>query len=148
MTTATATKETVREAMTTNPATVTRSDSLHRAANLMVEHDCGSIPVVDGDKVVGMITDRDIVIRTVAEKQDPSTRSVGDVMSTGVTVVRDDESLSRAFELMSSKKVRRLPVVDSGDKLVGILAQADMALDSSQDQQLASTVERISTPGR
>lgn len=146
--TETQTREHVRDAMTRNPATATRSDSLHRAASLMVEHDCGAIPVVESGKVVGIITDRDIVVRTIAEKRDPSSRTVGDIMSHDVAVVRDDESLAKAFSLMSRNKVRRLPVVDSSDKLIGILAQADLALESDQDRELADTVERISEPGR
>lgn len=146
--TETQTREHVRDAMTRNPATATRSDSLHRVASLMVEHDCGAIPVVESGKVVGMITDRDIVTRTIAEKRDPSSRTVGDIMSQDIAVVRDDESLSKAFGMMSRNKVRRLPVVDSSDKLVGILAQADLALDSDRDSELADTVEKISAPGR
>lgn len=144
----TASSETVRRAMTPNPSTVTENDTVTRAAELMVENDCGAIPVVEGREVRGMITDRDIVTRVVAKKADPGSKRVSEVMSSGVFTVREDDSLERAFEVMSQHKVRRVPVVNAQGELTGIVAQADMALDSRQDQRLASTVEDISEPNR
>ena len=138
--------ETVRRAMTPNPATVTENDTVIRAAELMVEHDCGAIPVVEGREVRGMITDRDIVTRIVARSADPGTKRVSEVMSSGIHTVREDDSLDRAFEIMSQHKVRRLAVVNANGELTGMLAQADMALDSQQDRRLADTVEQISEP--
>jgi CBS domain-containing protein len=139
--------ETVRQAMTPDPATVRPSDPLIRAAELMAECDCGALPVVDGTKLVGMITDRDIVTRIVAKKADPGDKRVSDAMSEGgVHTIGQDESLERAFKLMAEHQVRRLPVVDDNGELVGMLAQADLALDSDQDERLGQTVEQISEP--
>lgn len=140
--------ETVRRAMTANPATVSENDTVVRAAELMLEHDCGAIPVVEGRTVRGMITDRDIVTRLVAKKIDPGSRRVSDAMTEGIQTIREDDSLNKAFEMMSQHKVRRLPVVNAEGELTGMLAQADMALDSSEDRRLADTVETISAPER
>ncbi|MBW3672253.1 MAG: CBS domain-containing protein [Acidobacteria bacterium] len=138
----------VRKAMTSNPATCSENDTVIRAAELMVEHDCGAIPIVEGRTVKGMITDRDIVARVVAKRADPGDKRVSEVMSEGVQTIREDESLERAFEMMSQHKVRRLPVVNSNGELTGMLAQADLALDTKQDSRLADTVEEISEPNR
>lgn len=140
--------EMVRKAMTSNPATCSENDTVIRAAELMVEHDCGAIPVVEGRTVKGMITDRDIVARVVARRTDPGDKRVSEVMSEGVQTIREDDSLDRAFEVMSQNKVRRLPVVNSNGELTGMLAQADLALETSQEQRLADTVEEISEPER
>ncbi len=140
--------ETVRKAMTASPATVGENDTVVRAAELMVEHDCGAIPVVEGRTVRGMITDRDIVARLVAKKIDPGSKRVSDAMSSGVQTIREDDSLQKAFQMMSQHKVRRLPVVNAQGELTGMLAQADMALDSNEDRRLADTVETISEPDR
>lgn len=140
----TSSSETVRRAMTRNPASVTREDSLTHAAELMRDHDCGAIPVVEGRRPVGMITDRDIVMRVVAEKTNPADRRVSEAMTEGVQMIREDESLDRAFETMSQHRIRRLPVVNAEGELTGMLAQADLALDSRQDRRFADTVEDIS----
>ncbi|MDX1582299.1 MAG: CBS domain-containing protein [Thermoanaerobaculia bacterium] len=136
--------ESVRSLMTRNPASVTRDDPLHTVGRLMVEHDCGALPVVDGKRVTGMITDRDIVTRIVAEKTDPATRRVKDAMSDGAQTIREDQPVNRAFEIMSQHKVRRLPVINENGELTGMLAQADLATESERDTAVGRTVEEIS----
>lgn len=136
----------VRDAMTRNPSTVTQDDTLRRAAELMVECDCGAIPVVDGRRVIGIITDRDIVIRAVARGEDPQSIRVQEAMSEGIECVYEEDSVDRAFDLMSRHQIRRLPVLNANDELIGMLAQADLALDTGEEQRVGETVEEISEP--
>lgn len=140
----------VRDVMTRNPRTVRRDDSLEEAARLMRECDCGAVPVVDDDrrKPVGIITDRDIVVRSIGEGKNPSDLRVSDCMSSNVFTVQEDDSLQRVFDVMSDHRVRRVPVVDRNERLVGIIAQADVALKSDQEQRVEQTVENISKPSR
>jgi CBS domain-containing protein len=116
----------VRDVMTANPACVSPSQSLAEAARILRDEDVGSLPVCEDDRVIGIVTDRDIVIRAVADGSDPRMQSVGDVASRDVRTVDPDTSLDEALKLMASSQVRRLPVVEDG-RLVGVLAQADIA---------------------
>lgn len=138
--------QSLRDVMTKNPATVTANDDIRQAARLMKENDCGSLPVVDGNRVRGMITDRDIVIRLIAEGRNPVDAKVSDAMTSEAHSVRENESLDRVFRLMSQKQVRRVPVVNDRDELIGIVAQADIALEGRNDERVGETVERISEP--
>lgn len=116
----------VRDLMTERPTTVSPSQSVVEAARLLRDEDVGSLPVCEDDRVIGMITDRDIVVRGVADGNDPRQLSVQDVASRDVQTVEADESLDEALTLMARAQVRRVPVVESG-RLVGMLAQADIA---------------------
>jgi CBS domain-containing protein len=116
----------VRDLMTENPACVSPSQSIAEAARILRDEDVGSLPVCEDDRVIGIVTDRDIVIRAVAAGSDPRTLSVADVASRQVQTVDPNESLDEALELMATSQVRRLPVVKDG-RLVGVLAQADIA---------------------
>src|SRR5438552_11385690 len=118
----------VRAAMWRAPRSVGESTSVQQAGRLMEEEDVGSLPVVEDDRLVGIVTDRDIVVRGVAERSDVSALSVKDVASHQLTTVEPDQNLDEALQLMAQQQVRRLPVVDDG-RLVGILAQADVARD-------------------
>src|SRR2546423_12151627 len=117
----------VRDAMTEDPHAIGASASVVEAARLMREEHIGSLPITDDEQLVGMITDRDITTRVVAEAADPRMTSVGDVYSRDLISVEPDKDLEEALQLMARHQVRRLPVVENG-RLVGIIAQADIAL--------------------
>jgi CBS domain-containing protein len=138
--------QSVRDAMTENPRSIGASASVVEAARLMREGDIGSLPITDDEKLVGMITDRDITTRVVAEASDLATTSVGDVYSQDLISVEPDKELEEAVQLMARHQVRRLPVVENG-RLVGIVAQADVALALRENEQkTGELVEAISEP--
>ena len=139
-----------KELMTTNPACCTPEATAQQVAQLMEENDCGCIPVVeDGESrfLVGVITDRDLALRGVARGRSPET-PVKDLMSTDVSAVRPEDPIARVEELMADLQVRRVPVIDDDGCCVGIIAQADLALDEDEtsDAELGQVVERISEP--
>jgi CBS domain-containing protein len=133
----------IKELMTVKPRTVKTGDSIVDAAKLMKGEDTGVAPIVDGDRLVGVITDRDIAIRVVAEGRDPQSTKVEEVASRNLVTVDPQQDLDEALRLMAQHQVRRLPVVEEDGKLVGILAQADVArhADSSRTGEV---VEEIS----
>jgi len=134
----------VQDAMTADPVTISRSNSVIDAARLMESADVGSVPVVDGGTPVGIVTDRDIAIRVVAQGKDPAGTSVGDIATDQPYYVHPDQDLDEAIELMAYRKVRRLPVVDDG-QLVGMLAQADI-VHEVKEKKAAHVIEEISEP--
>jgi CBS domain-containing protein len=134
----------VRDAMTEDPRSIGASASVVEAARLMREDDIGSLPITDDEKLVGMITDRDITTRVVAEAADPGMTAVGDVFSRDLISVEPDKDLEEALQLMARHQVRRLPVVENG-RLIGIVAQADIAL-SENETKTGELVEAISEP--
>ena len=134
----------VRDAMTENPRSIGKSVSVVEAARLMREQDIGSLPITDDEKLVGMITDRDITMRVVAEGGDPQATSVEDVYSQDLISVEPESDLDEALRLMARHQVRRLPVVENG-RLVGIVAQADIALKANETRT-GELVEAISAP--
>jgi CBS domain-containing protein len=134
----------VRDTMTGNPHSIGASASVVDAARLMREKHIGSLPITDDEQLVGMITDRDITTRVVAEAADPTMMSVGDVLSGDVISVEPDQDLDEALRLMARHQVRRLPVVEDG-RLVGIVAQADIAL-REDEKKIGVLVEAISEP--
>ena len=138
--------QSVRDTMTENPRSIGASASVVEAARLMREGDIGSLPITDDEELVGMITDRDITMRVVAEAADPTTTPVGDVYSRDLISVEPDNDLEEAVQLMARHQVRRLPVVENG-RLVGIVAQADVALALRENEQkTGELVEAISEP--
>jgi CBS domain-containing protein len=134
----------VRDAMTENPRSIAASASVVEAARLMREAHVGSLPITDDETLVGMITDRDITTRVVAEATDPNTTSVEDVYSRDLISVEPDQDLEDALQLMARHQVRRLPVVEN-NRLVGIVAQADIAFAESE-KKTGQLVEAISEP--
>jgi CBS domain-containing protein len=132
----------VRDVMTSNPTTCTVEASVADAAKVMAQEDVGPIPVMEGARLVGILTDRDIVVRVVAEGRDPQSTTVGEVASTDLATVSPDENLDRALQLLAEQQVRRLPVVD-GETLVGVVAQADIARQGD-DSTTGQVVEQIS----
>jgi CBS domain-containing protein len=133
----------VRDAMTEDPRSIGASASVVEAARLMREQHIGSLPVTEDERVVGMITDRDITTRVVAESAVPETTSVGDVYSRELISVEPDDDLDEALRQMARHQVRRLAVVEDG-RLVGMVAQADIAL--KDNERTGELVEAISEP--
>jgi CBS domain-containing protein len=134
----------VREAMTPYPRAVEPATLLSEAAQLMKQEDVGSLPVVENGRLIGMLTDRDIVTRAVAESVDVGACRVGDVASRELVTVEPEQGLDEALRLMAQHKVRRLPVVE-GERLVGILGQADVAFES-KEKRVGEVVEQITEP--
>lgn len=137
----------VRHAMTESPRAVTPETNAREAAGLMRTEDVGVLPIVDGDDLVGLVTDRDLVIRIVAEGQDPSSVRVGDVATTTPVTVTPDTRLSDARELMERHQIRRLPVV-KGKQLVGILSLGDVAWADASRREVGDTLKGVSESDR
>jgi len=133
-----------REIMTRNVKTANRETSLREVAVLMREGDMGAVPVVENGKLVGIVTDRDIVVRAVAEGKDVST-VIGDVMTTEIFASKENDFVFEAIRLMGDKQVRRIPVVNDEGELVGIIAMADVALETEDEREIAETLEEISS---
>src|SRR5918998_4572885 len=133
----------IREVMSSNPSAIEADKPVADAAKLMRDEDVGLAPVVEGDRLVGTLTDRDIAIRVVAEGRDPQSTTVREVASTDLVTVDPQQELSEALRLMAQHQVRRLPVVEEDGRLVGIVAQADIARQAD-DRQTGEVVERIS----
>ncbi len=135
-------KETVRDAMTPAPTVVSRETTAVEAARSLAADNVGSLPVVDGDELVGIVTDRDLVVRVLAKDLDPHQVPVADVCTESPVVAAPDDALDVALQRMAEAQVRRLPVVEGG-RVVGILAQADVARTASQGDT-GAMVEEIS----
>ena len=135
--------QSIREAMTSNPRTVEPSAPIADAARVMRDEDTGIVPIVEGERLTGTITDRDITIRVVAEGKDPQSTTVGDVASKDLVTIDPQQDLDEALRLMAQHQVRRLPVVEEDGRLVGILSQADVAT-TGDERRVGETVEQIS----
>ena len=133
----------IRDVMTPNPRTVTPNDSIQNAARIMRDEDTGAVPVVENGRAVGIVTDRDIVVRAVAEDGQLN-RPVREIFTGGVVSATPDMSTREASELMSEHQVRRLPVVDDDDRLVGIVSIGDLAVKEGRDARTGETLENIS----
>jgi CBS domain-containing protein len=132
----------VQDAMTADPVTIGRSNSVVDVARLMESADVGSVPVVDGGTPVGIVTDR--AIRVVAKGKDPNVTQVGEIATDQPYYVEPEQDLDEALELMAYRKIRRLPVVEDG-QLVGMLAQADV-VHEVKEKKAAHVIEEISQP--
>lgn len=130
--------------MSRSVKTATRETSLKEAAILMRAEDVGAIPVVENGKLIGIVTDRDIVIRAIAEGQDSKT-NIGDVMTTEIFSVKESDFVFEAIRLMGDKQIRRIPVVNDAGELAGIIAMADVALEMEDEHEIAETLEDISS---
>ncbi|HEV8485897.1 MAG TPA: CBS domain-containing protein [Blastocatellia bacterium] len=138
----------VRDIMTRNPACCTTDTKLQEVAILMVNHDCGEAPVVDSKKtmkLVGVITDRDITIRSVAEGKNPLEMTAGDCMSSPCVTVTPEMSVEECCTVMEENKVRRVPVVDESGSCCGIVAQADIAQHATK-KETGAVVKSVSQP--
>jgi len=137
-----------REIMTTDPVFCVPGDTVNKAALLMKTEEVGPIPVVTDQqtkRLVGIITDRDLAVKVVAEALDARTTTVEEVMTTGVIACHADDDLRKALGAMEDHQVRRIPVVDDGDHIIGIIAQADIATRVKQPERTAEVVKEIST---
>ena len=138
-----------QEIMTRNPKTVTPESTLTEAARLMKDGDVGIIPVVESSgsrKLVGVVTDRDIAVRHVAEGHDSADCPVREAMSSSLVTARTDDDIERVMETMGREQLRRIPVVDERGELVGIVAQADIAREAHDEKRVEDTIEKISRP--
>lgn len=137
----------VKDIMTKNVAYVNPAASLVETAQLMQKHNVGVIPVCDRNGVVGIVTDRDIVVRNIASGKNPQQTQVKDVMTPGVQTVTPEMDINEVTRLMSSNQIRRVPVVDN-NTLVGIVALGDVATDAKFDTEVAETLTEISAPSK
>lgn len=140
-----------RDIMTESPTVVTPETSAQDAARLMQDNDCGSLPVVESRnsmKLIGIVTDRDLALRILGRGQDPNT-PIREAMTRNVSSVKLDDDLDELEHLMSSQQVRRVPVCDDQGRVIGIVAQADLAreLKSVGSKDFSRVVEKISQPG-
>ncbi|MCB1024288.1 MAG: CBS domain-containing protein [Acidobacteria bacterium] len=136
-----------REIMTKNPSTATEDVSLQDVAILLKDGDIGILPIVEGEskRLVGLITDRDIVVRAVAEGKSVTETRVGDVMTAEVFSAGPDDFAFEAVRTMGDKQVRRVPIVDDEGILLGIVSMADIALEMEDHAEIAETLEEISS---
>jgi len=133
----------IRDVMTSNPCTIDAGKDIVYAAKMLKDEDVGVAPIVEGDQLIGVLTDRDIAIKVVAEGKDPQTTKVRDIASKDIVTIDPQQNLDEALRLMAQHQVRRLPVVEEDGKVVGIVAQADIALESD-DSKTGELVEQIS----
>jgi CBS domain-containing protein len=133
----------IREVMTSKVCSIDAEKPVAYAAKMMRDEDVGLAPIVEGDHLVGTLTDRDIAIRVVAEGRDPEATKVRDVASTDLVTIDPQQDLDEALRLMAQHQVRRIPVVEEDGRLVGVLAQADVARQAD-DRKTGEVVEQIS----
>ena len=132
----------VQEVMTPNPRTVGPDDTLQQAAQIMRDEDTGVVPVVEDGRVIGVVTDRDIVIRAVADGDYECT--IDDVVSDDVICATPEMTTAEAADLMAEHQIRRLPVTDDDERLVGIVSLGDLAVKEGRDSRMGETLENIS----
>jgi CBS domain-containing protein len=135
------------EVMTKNPACCLQDDTVLKAAGLMKSENVGSIPVVENEqtrKLIGIVTDRDLTLKIVAEGRDAKSTKVDAVMTHKVVTCRAEDDLQKALDAMAEHQLRRIPVVDNDNKIVGIIAQADVATRVDQPEKTAQMVKEIS----
>jgi len=135
----------ISEVMTTDLETVSADQTAREAAAFMLRADAGSIPVCEGDKVIGMITDRDIAVRGIAEGRGPDT-PVSELMTESIICAHEDDDVQEVARRMSDEQVRRLPVIDSDERLVGIVSLGDLARETA-GEAAQQALEGVSAPG-
>ena len=135
--------QSIKDVMTSDPCTIDADKSVAYAAKMMRDEDVGVAPIVESDKLVGMLTDRDIAVRVVAEGKDPERVTVREVASKQVVTVDPQQDLEEALRIMAKHQVRRLPVVEEDGRLVGVVAQADVAREGD-DAETGQLVQEIS----
>jgi len=135
--------QSIKDVMTSDPCTIDADKSVAYAAKMMRDEDVGVAPIVESDKLVGMLTDRDIAVRVVAEGKDPERVTVREVASKQVVTVDPQQDLEEALRIMAKHQVRRLAVVEEDGRLVGVVAQADVAREGD-DNETGQLVQEIS----
>ena len=136
-----------KEIMTKDPVCCLPDDEVQKAAELMKDEDVGVIPIIEDEDtktLLGIVTDRDLALRVVAEGRDIASTRIKDVMTTGAVSCRPDDDLQKALDAMEENQVRRIPVIDSNQKLIGIISQADVATRLAEPKKTAEVVEEIS----
>jgi CBS domain-containing protein len=136
----------LKEIMTREVNVIPPEATLKKAAEKMKNLDVGPLPVCDGEWLVGMLTDRDIIIRAVAAGRDPSTTKVRDVMTPEVVYCFEDQNVEEAAQLMEENQIRRLPVLNRNKWLVGIVSLGDLAVDTGDRQLVGKVLEQVSEP--
>jgi CBS domain-containing protein len=135
------------EVMTKNPVCCLQNDTVLKAAELMKSENVGSIPVIENEqtqKLIGIVTDRDLTLKIVAEGRDPKSMKVDAVMTHKVVTCRAEDDLQKALDAMAEHQLRRIPIVDANHRVVGIIAQADVATRVDQPEKTAEMVKEIS----
>lgn len=135
----------VKDVMTKSIASVNINDNVERAAQLMKEYNIGSVPVCDGQKVIGILTDRDIALRSVAEGMNGKVQSVRDVMTSNPVIANPDTDIQDAARIMSERQIRRLPVVEN-NSLIGMISLGDLAVEPKLEQSAEEALKNISEP--
>jgi len=138
----------IEQIMTRNVEIIRPHTTVRAAAQKMRDLDVGSLPVCDGERLQGMLTDRDITIRATAEGRDPDSTQAMDVMTTEVYYCYDDQDVEEAAQVMEEKQIRRLPIVDRHKKLVGIVSLGDIAVDMNQERLAGEALTEISRPAK
>jgi CBS domain-containing protein len=136
----------LRDVMTRDVDVVRPDASIREAAGKMRSIDVGLVPVCDGQRLVGMVTDRDIAVRAVADGRDPNTTRVQEVMTPDIAYCFEDEDVDRAATTMEERQVRRLPVLDADKRLVGIVSLGDLAVGTRDSDRVGQTLEEVSAP--
>lgn len=136
----------VRDVMTEHAQCISPNESIQAAAQSMRTLDVGALPVCENERLTGIITDRDIVVRGVCEACDPKTTRIGDVMTPHITFCFDDQDIEEAAKLMRQKKIRRLAVLDREKRLVGVVSLGDLAVESGDEHLAWETLERVCEP--
>jgi CBS domain-containing protein len=136
----------INEVMTPNAECISPDATLHEAAARMKTLDVGSLPVWDGSRLVGMLTDRDITVRSVSDGQDPRKQQVREIMTSEVTFCFTDQDVTEVAKLMQDKQIRRLPVLDRDRRLAGIVSLGDLAVEAGDDRLMGQVLEGISEP--
>jgi CBS domain-containing protein len=132
--------------MTKDIASLRSDDTIEHAAQLMKQYNCGSLPVCTQDKLIGIITDRDIAVRSVAAGEDVTSKRVGDVMTSEVLFANPETDVNDAAKIMSDRQIRRLPVVEN-NSLIGIVALGDISLEPVCQESAEDALKNISKPG-
>ncbi len=136
----------VRDIMTKDIASLRSDDTIEHAAQLMKQYNCGSLPVCTQDKLIGIVTDRDIAVRSVASGEDVTSRRVGDIMTNDVVFANPETDVNDAARIMSDRQIRRLPVVEN-NSLIGIVALGDISLEPKCQDSAEDALKNISKPG-
>ncbi len=138
----------LREVMTRNPEVVPPTATLEEAARKMDQLDVGPLPVCEGDRLIGLVTDRDITVRATSAGKDPRSTPIAEAMSKDLVYCFEDQDVRDAARIMEDKQIRRVPVLNREHRLVGIVSLGDLATTGRDDRMTGEVLERVSEPGQ